>query len=665
MVKNDRNSDVRSGLLLFAAVFVFFLLPDFLTPGFYLFDDNAVQFDTYYRYNYRSLFGGGELPLFNFHQFMGYAWFSQGQTAVFYLPAYAACFLADFFPARAGFEITLLIAFHLAAASFFMYFLLRGRGLSLKTALLLSCVWITLPFVCTVPRSWCMMTYVTAFLPLDFLILLQLMKKDENFKWLLLAGVRAFFFCSGYMQNFFNLFVLEIVFLAAAFLWKINRENSLRFFLKFFAGYIGSVLLAFPLFLSSVQGVFLSDKRSQGLGYENVVRYSLELPAFLKAQFFEFVSWGGAEGFGNQAIMMIFYIGVPLLSVLFFGIPEERRKALREKGGPVFLFAAAASLAYSTKMYGLLYWIPIFRMFRWPFKSFLFFAFFLILCCGLVYTSWPKGHKYRKILSGLFLISLLVNVGIFFHSDATLRTYFTPGELPELCREAADDSRYRCASAWVEGVSQTEAQRYLTFNNATREGLYHFAGYDPILSAKNAQYSLDINFLASISLTPEAGLLDYLSFCGVRYLIVPDEPEILEMLARQPRLRLKAVSENVAVVENPDALPVVRYRDAPAVPVNFSYGVNSLTAEAARGGTLEIAVTPVSGLNVYLDGIKRGRADSFPVKIEIPEGGGRVLLKYEEPYFLFGIVLAAAAWLCFAAAAVVFYKKYHRELSEK
>jgi len=638
-LKKYLNSDIIKASLMGVGVFIFFVAFEFIFPSFFVYDDNAIYFSICYTYNYRCLFEHGQIPLVNFHQFMGYPWFSQSQTSVFYLPIYPACFIAQFFPNRLGFEITLLIAFHLALAAAFSYLLFRYFKVESNVSLLLSFTWITLPFVCTIPRTWVMFTYITAFLPINFLILFELMKESNIKKWVILSLIRAFFIYSGYVQNFFNLFIMELFFISIATITKNLINSKKKFIICFFASYLLTAFICAPLILSASNNILSSHERGKGLSYEDVVTYPLELLGFLKAQIVEFGSWPSTLGFESQGIMLIFYIGIPLLIIPFFLFNKNIRDVIIQKKYIIFLFMSIIAFLYSTKLYGIFYHIPIFGMFRWPFKSFLFFTFFLMLTIGLIYNF--LNEKYKKIYITLLMISILSNIFLLINSGPTLRTYFMKGSLPQICKQEIKDTNYRIITAYIVGrVSKLEVSKYASFINATNENLYHFSGYDPTVSRMNKLLTLNLSAIASLPYPIDQKILDYISFCGVKYLIAPDFQDVRDSFSNFKQLELKCAQDEVCVYENTNALPVVRFEDNPSEKVRFDYGINQIDIKTLRGGKLQIAVAPLPFFNVYVNGVKQEVKNNFPLVVSTPDKGAKISLKYEDPYFNTGACIS-------------------------
>jgi hypothetical protein len=186
-----------------------------------------------------------------------------------------------------------------------------------------------------------------------------------------------------------------------------------------------------------------------------------------------------------------------------------------------------------------------------------------------------------------------------------------------------------------------QIHRFLVFNHATLAGAYHIGGYDPLISAEHLELAIRLEYSNIFRYELDEAALDYLSAWSVRFLVVPERPELQEVLARFSRLRLIHRDGGLEVYENATALPFASFPAAgvPA-PAGVRWGVNGLrVATGGRGGRLRLTVAPLAWYSWTADGVDMGAVtydEQRRVLLDVPDGTSEVALRYTDVPFLAG-----------------------------
>lgn len=211
LTKKKQNLIIVICLILFVLSYVLFL--EKLIPNFFLCDDNATAFLPFYVYNWNSVINNFSIPFINFHQYLGHTYFSQGQTGVLYPPIYLAVFLSKLITGTHYSTIDILVFIHFSCSAVAMFFLLKRLKIKAILSFLFSLIWITYPFFTITSKSWVFVSYVTAFLPLCFLLFDKIVKIPSYKNAFLLGAVQALFLYQGYIQYVLLLLFFEFLYL--------------------------------------------------------------------------------------------------------------------------------------------------------------------------------------------------------------------------------------------------------------------------------------------------------------------------------------------------------------------------------------------------------------------------------------------------------------------
>ncbi len=382
---------------------------------------------TYYFYPYRyfmaQLVRHGALPLWNPLIQMGFPFLATLQTG-FYYPLSVIYYL---FPFDQAFNWFLVV--HYALGAYFMYLLGRELEQSVPAAAGAGLVFAFSGYLASVLHMPTTLASVV-WLPLVFLFFRRSLAPDDRLKNLAATGVfLALMFLGGEPTVFYGTVCCLLVYLA------YRRQPAggvvLAGAVGLAAGITAVQLLPFAELLShSVRGA--------GLGYEEVVKYSIPLHKMTGL----FLPLAGRSPWLDGGWLKDLYLGlVPagLALLALVRMPARQRWWL---GGALLLILLIAAGSYSPlPVYRLLYAVvPGFNLFRYPAKFLFVFVFLFAYLSGrgldlLAGRAWVRAGLAVLILADLYLFNSGVNFSI-----AANRYHAVPENVRLL---AADRSEFR------------------------------------------------------------------------------------------------------------------------------------------------------------------------------------------------------------------------------
>ncbi|MCP4654641.1 MAG: hypothetical protein GY856_04385 [bacterium] len=653
---------------LLVLVGVYFAVLEITKPNYFLWDDNASFYLPCYAYNGWALFDEGALAHVNYHQYLGHTYLGSGQTGVLYPPVYLALGVSQWIWGDLRATIDLLAVLHLALAAVGMYALLRRLALSRTVSLLTAFLWMSFPFLVQVAANWIFVSYAAALLPWSLLLLDRLLAAPSAGRMLALAAVKALFFYQGYVQYAVLATLFEGCYIAVR--WGLDRSSRAgwrravgHYLLALAAGGV----LAAPLLLPMLHAKQLSAYRTGSLSFAEFLSNALSLRTFLLAQGFRMEPRAIHLATGS-----LFFVGIPNLVAVGALVVSRRR---RRRGAGRFLFCAvvaASALVLSTRAYGMMYFVPLLSSFRWPFKSFLIFLFFLAIAAAGAYESaWLDRRRWVRRLGLVLLLSgIVANVTIVMVPafDIPFGPNRIDKDVKEIRREIAGFfplEQGRVVSLWLSPL-EPRIYRLLVFNYATLAGAYHLGGYDPLIARENLELAVNLEYsnIFRYELTQEA--LDYLSSWSVRFLMVPEREEFHRIFAGFPQLRRSYRGHGIEVYENAAALPFAYFQGSEITPVPVDWEINGLRIPTAgRSGLLRIGVAPLRWYVWSVDGREMGQVsydEQRHVLIEVPPGAREVRVRYVDVPFLLGVGVFLAFVL--AAASTWGLRRFRRRSSD-
>lgn len=674
LTKKKQNLIIVICLILFVLSYVLFL--EKLIPNFFLCDDNATAFLPFYVYNWNSVINNFSIPFINFHQYLGHTYFSQGQTGVLYPPIYLAVFLSKLITGTHYSTIDILVFIHFSCSAVAMFFLLKHLKIKAILSFLFSLIWITYPFFTITSKSWVFVSYVTAFLPLCFLLFDKIVKIPSYKNAFLLGAVQALFLYQGYIQYVLLLLFFEFLYLLIYQLSQskisfhdfkkfvknilINSDNySINLIKSYVFSKISFFCLSAPLILPMLYQQQESFYRSSRLPFQDFINHALDISIFLKTQFYIFTN---NVVFGASS--EIFFIGIVNLFLLFLIIKKINRS---NKKIIALLILSLISLMFSTKFQYVFYEVPFFNLFRWPFKYFFFFLFFSTLTIALISSKTLKAkNSFINTAIYLGLISTVVfNCYLVINKpNNSISPYRLKKTNLEYLDKYIDKDEGRIFTFGLQNTKKGDLYKYFTFNFATLYDKFHFTGYDPLRSVLNARLAFGDNHTSSFNGTIDNRLLDYLSNWSVRYLITKDGKSS-DHLSQFKQLKMVYKGNDTRLYKNLHAFPLVHYYDEDinvfrkvlSEKIDFQFKVNEIiiNPKNIEPRKIIVSVAPLELYKITIDGANKGfvKKTDIPLIIKIPPNTKKITIKYVDYYFYSGLTI----FILFSLILIFFISK--------
>jgi hypothetical protein len=430
--------------------------------------------------------------------------------------------------------------------------------------------------------------------------------------------------------------------------------------LRHFASYGAAALLSAPLLLPALHQIGLSADRSGSLTWEQYSQGGFTVLLWLKGLLLPF----SAEQYrllGQQ--LFIPHIGwLTLIFALAASCcrPPQRRRAI----GLLLLALLALLWADNTVITRLVYHLPFYNRQRFPFKLLFFTSFFAIALASLGYERLLDAIRGKFRWAGVLGATILVLHGanlLAFHLYTpydTRRVKQVPYDEP--LREKLANGRIVTIVA-KETDDQDKHPYLLGFNFATLFGLYHFAGYETLVSRHNLDAALQRNGSADFYVddnrfAPAAADLEYFRRWGVRWYILDKNVTVPDASAFKPAYRdgQRVILYDVA------ASPLVFWADTTrGEGVSHGFTTNSIriVTERQNSGQLVVNVLQNPFFSAFIDDERcelEGTADGH-IRLLVPPGRHVIRIVYRDPYVIAGLygaggfLGATAAWLFVAS----------------
>lgn len=646
-------------------VLMVLLLIECKYPYFFLQDDNRDSYLPYFVHNYESLLNG-ELAQYNFHQFMGIPSLASGQTAALYPFTYFAVFLSDIIFGHyfAAVDIQVILHLLIGAVGFFCF--MRFFGISRKAAFFGGLTWPLSSFVIYVSNSWVVVSAAAAFFPWMLFFSFRLYKAPSIKINICAIVVRLLLFYSGNVQYFIYSVVFELL---TVILYVISDSksgekivNTIKFSRKYIEGYIYVLILSLPLLLPMWNQMAISVHRSSKLPFREFISLSYPIGELLKDSFYPFFKLSEHRVWLYGNMFGLSYIGYLPILFLIFGIIEaiiykQKNTIINSVRFSVFIRPALIALLWSTNWIFniIIYVIPILNRFRFPFKLVFYLNFYLIVIAMLLFSNFIERVSWKKMAKNV-LFFLLIGIQIFnlmFLYTATEFKAFGYHDdhipLEEKLQNKLIGGRIISLGFDKWSTFQESNQAYLTapslgFNYATLWGLDYFAGYDVLLSPRNAEASLGLNYNAVIG-SNESIPVENLRKAAVCWYIVPKN-KVNEYYSRLNAFGMieKYEDENRVVFYDVKASPMVFYKNGEKI-ANENYRVSSNSIELniynqhSETIVLNYIFNPFFQASIDGEMTELMSTDEIHFSIFVPEGKHHIIIKYMDPYLRTGFYI--------------------------
>lgn len=637
-------------------------------PYYFLQDDNRTFHLPYYVHNLKAL-AGGELPLFNFNQYLGTP--VSFLSAPFYPVNYLAMLLSRLFLGHYFGVMEFIAALHLSVAALGFYRFSRDFGLEEPSCFFGAIGWAFSPFVITLGNSWIHTLGYAAYLPWILAYSLQQVDGFNPGVAIKLLLVRLLALLLGFPQSFlyiatFDLLLTILVFGARAN-WRVNGRSLSGLMLLYFGNYLLLLVVSLPVLSQLFHEASLSFGRQNVLPWNEYSLFSYRITDWLHGLFVPFLDTK-PHRFGElNFVSHIGYVSLFCVLLALFNLRNKRYRVevliLSLLGLFSFLWSADIVI---TKVF---YVVPFFNKLRYPFKLQFFTGFFLMALAAFgfnILVGWLRD-KLQRMAFVLVLALMLLQASNFlflyaFLPQRMLSNHLDTPPFDEPLKARLTEGRIVSAGPDVvmddERVEPGNTVPTLGYNYAMLWGLHHFGGYEALLSKKNLAASMGLINNSIFNVPDNTPLdftadvpLDYLRKWGVRWYVVNSRIPLKGIDGLEPMHS----DQFRNVLYDPSARPLVYWADTlKADASEFSYRTNSVEVSTHRDseGVLVINVLQNPFFRGYLDGreVPVVETDDGQMSVDIPAGEHSISVKYVDDSFRKG---ALVSFVLLLSAAVV------------
>jgi hypothetical protein len=639
-------------LAVLAGLLLVLLAMEWKYPYYFLQDDNRDYMLPWMVHNWRSLMSG-ELALYNFHQYSGFP--SLGSpTVALYIPGYLAMAVSVLLFGHVFASIDVLVFLHymLAAVGWLMFF--RLLGLSPLAAVWGALVCALNSFHVYAGSSWMCVSNVAACFPWMSYFGLALLRHPSGWNLAGLLAARLTLFYHAYVQYFFYAAILEMLLVWGILLTApggLPKEERRPLLLRYALSWLYVTLLSAPLLLPMLRQMGVSAFRRAPLGLREF-SFGLTLHdwnegllhpfTFVQARHFPDVMPSLVHvGFLTVGLM----VAAPLL--LWRAKREQNRQGLVVVLLLLLLLTLSLSMGYFASV---LYHVPIYNRFRWPFKLVLFANYFEVALAALALDRVLvlTGVRWGRIAGGLCLAVSLANALYLYagYEPKPFRRHAEPVPLEDPLRDRLRDGKIFTLGY---SIGYPRPLYAMGFDYATLWGLYHFAGYEPMVPWANYSLTLGLEYFSTFLRPPEMLDWERLRRWGVRWYMVSNETERYNETLRRRGLEVVHRDADRTMYRDPLAQPLVFWEDGRADPVDYRIETNAiyLRVSARQPGPLVVNFVWHERFRASLGTLRANREGQM--ELEVPAGEHSIEIRHFNPDFwaglaIFVIALFPAAW---------------------
>jgi len=660
-------------------------------PYFFLQDDNADSYICQYVHTIRSALEG-EFPLYNFHQYAGIGFLDRGQTGQLNPVVYIGGALSYLFLGHLTGTVDFVAAIYLISGAVGMLLLLRRFKLSSASAITGAIAWSFNSFSIYCGSNWIIAIILTGCLPWIVLTSQKLIK-EKSFKALVLASfAKTFLFFGGHPQYFIYAVLFDFLFAVCVILESEAKGKRLNTALKYTVRYALSGMLtalwSLPLLVPMYNAMSRSYTRSSALDFEEFIGNRFRLKDFILSQYNPLMQYdvtdtatledGSSIGVidvidaiqKNMAHVgfIVFFAAVMGIVIVVTRYKEKDSKtheAVRNMTVCIPVLIITFLWATSSVFNRIIYLIPIFNRFRYPFKVMQYALFFLILLASvcldyLLVNLGENKKKLAKALKVILPVAEVINLTlVYLLLPVRFFGLYTLSDKP-FEDEAADlisGSRYAFVGDEPEYWDFVTYERIghdttatLAYNYATYFGLSNIGGYDVLLPMESC-YSLYKPLCHMTNVCSNIDLYDNLvpdmSAHGVSYYVclIENKDEVGDFL--EPYGITLCYEDDVKAVFFDELAEPLVYLSCGETSHALSYEehVNYLritTDEVFEGGMVVANYThdphfiaTVDGVEVNIDDI----GDFSKMIIDnVPSGPHEIILRYVDNSFNYSLV---------------------------
>ena len=689
-MKNKRETWIYLALTVFVTL-VILIVNECFHPYFFLCDDNLDSYITQYLYTIECL-KSFELPLYNFHRFMGIEFLSHGQTGLFDPVMYVSYGLSNLLFGHSFALIDIMSIIHLTIGGIGMFLVIRKLSGNHLAASLGAISWSLNSFVFFLGRSWFVVIPTASVFPFILLGSLYLLTK-KDFKALIVSAIPKVicYLIVHHPQFFFYSVAADFVFVIS-YAIAINRKEALKFFGKYMASVMISIISSAPLWIPSFLAITSASKRQDGYEAAYLLADKQDPASLLVGILVPFIDNRPVVDVPYKLQARLGHIGYVFVIIILIYLITYRKHAKENKQILLTVVASAVAMFFIFIYCGfppfikLQAYIPVLSNFRWIYKAMMFFHFYHILAGSMCLTALAKSAvKDKKALSAgllavhvinfclLYFVAVPVHWGIEFDTEIPFKD------------EAVDvikTDRYAsvCFPVLVYDKEADMPLPYdfaksLAYNFSTYYGMDNYLGYDSIFPLEFEQQknvSLTFDYQGEIAaLSPEN--IDILRSNGVRWYLVYEAGnayynKTVDSLNKRGIVKKLTIGERSFYYD--EQAPALI--NASGRPIEYSLTHNSISFKTDKdfaGGDVSILYHYSKNFKTTIDG-KEAKVSSsnenLGMVLNVPAGEHTVRIAYQDNVFTYTsiAVIAGYSLLLISMAAVCAKKRKKKTQSE-
>ncbi len=604
---------------------LFFGILEFFQPQYFLWDDNASFFLPSYDLCIKSLLDEHSIPWMLWNHNLGQTFLSKVQEGFFYPPIYLMGALSRLMTGDTFWVIDLLVIVHLIFGGWGMSFYLKRFNFSDAYRLAGAFLYVTTPFGIILSKAWVVSSYAICMMPWTLIAIEKIGKERGILSCFPFIFVEAFFFLNGYVQFWFqaNLMLLIYILLRSS----LKDTWSFRVAIpRLIGSSLATILLIYPLILLGI--------RSQNDSFERATSHSLEYLSLGRARFVDYISAQiGIFSFEvfNQGNSIMYWNGMLVGLVLVILVPILKNRRMDRKIRLFFLLSFLTILL-SLFLFSILYWIPPYNSFRFPFRWLLFLSVFLIPL--FLFTIQNMTQNKRNLGYGILFFITLWNLSAYFHS----KSWCSFSQMHVKDRKGLEVSwwnkNYRCvhvSSDWGDDYRPNYRAHLLP----TLIDRISYFGCDVLLSRRNFELVSPFAYVTTHSMPTqeiEKQFVKTEKWSG-RYLAAFPSPENIKAIEKLNHLSKIAEEDGIVIYENLKAVPLIYFESAPQQPVPWEIIKNRLVVYTnKKEGKIHLQFLALPHLKIRFN---ENIIENIPVKQDsiewiLPPGIDQIEIYYEN-----------------------------------
>jgi hypothetical protein len=552
---------------------------------------------------------------------------------------------------------------------------MRSFGLEESGGLFGAIAYTFCGYLVTFGNSWIQTLDCAAYLPWVLLYGLRVVGKGSYANFMTLIGIRVLVLLVGYPQLYVYITTFEVLTVTA--IWVASHypehgnfdvgRSSTRLeggnVALYIFSHVAALGIVMPILLSTFHHASVSLTRKNVLDWNTYSANSYDIKLWLNGMLTPLhesgiATWDEQQFLSHIGYLSVFFAAVALLSV---------RKSNYRVPILVCTGCAVIALLWSTDMVvtRLVYYLPVFNRFKYPFKLSLFSSFYLIVIasfgfdhfCKKIAACSTRGRSALRVLVPMLLALHFLNfLGIYgFSRQHSFAQMLDPVPFDETLKETL--SQGRIVSVIEKDINDNPLGKAIGFtvpligyDYATMWGLYHMGGHDSLVPEENFNAAFQLDYDSMFKVRPGFSLdeelsssLEYFNLWGVRWCVVDKALPVINV----DGLKLFHEDSFRRIYSNASALPFAFWDDSlEQSGIKFEFRTNSIVLHTQRSSAgralINVLWNPFFSAKVDDSKAVLTATNGKQVSLEVPAGNHVVVVRYSDPYFTAGLFISFA-----------------------